>query len=216
MSLADHPTVRAVRRRQPLPQTGPVSAAWLRQLCLDAGADDVGFVSLDRPEIADQRDTILAAYPPARTLVALVCRMNREPVVNVNRSVSNLEFHHTTDHVNEVARAVVRRLADGGIRGLNPPAGFPMEMANFPGKIWVVSHKPVAAGLGRMGIHRNVIHPKFGNFIILGTVLLAADMATWLGFLRKEKSIVWAIVRRRVRVKGKLSLLTAFGKCFPS
>src|SRR4030095_13261606 len=30
----------------------------------------------------------------------------------------------------------------------------------------------VAAGLGHMGIHRNVIHPKFGNFILLGTVLV--------------------------------------------
>ncbi len=31
-----------------------------------------------------------------------------------------------------------------------------MEMDNFPGRLWVVSHKPVAveAGLGRMGIHR--------------------------------------------------------------
>ena len=40
--------------------------------------------------------------------------------------------------------------------------GFPMEMDRFPGKIWVVSHKrvAVAAGLGRMGIHRNVIHPN--------------------------------------------------------
>src|SRR3954463_14211515 len=40
----------------------------------------------------------------------------------------------------------------------------------------VVSHKPVAvaAGLGMMGIHRNVIHPKFGNFILLGSVLIDA------------------------------------------
>ena len=45
---------------------------------------------------------------------------------------------------------------------------------------------------------------------------VTADAATWLGFLRKEKSIVWAIVRRKVRVKGKLSLLSAFGKCFPT
>ena len=45
---------------------------------------------------------------------------------------------------------------------------------------------------------------------------IRADAATWLGFLRKERSIVAAILRRRVRVKGKLSLLTAFGKCFPS
>ncbi len=53
-------------------------------------------------------------------------------------------------------------------------AGFPMEMTRWPGKIWVISHKPVAvaAGLGQMGIHRNVIHPKFGNFILLGTVAI--------------------------------------------
>jgi len=43
-----------------------------------------------------------------------------------------------------------------------------------------------------------------------------ADAATWVGFLRKEKSIVWAILRRKIRVKGRLSLLSAFGKCFPS
>ena len=57
--------------------------------------------------------------------------------------------------------------------------GFPMEVGRFPDKIWVVSHKPVAvaAGLGQMGIHRNVIHPKFGNFILLGTVLIEAEVA---------------------------------------
>ncbi|MEO2091475.1 MAG: SCP2 sterol-binding domain-containing protein, partial [Gemmataceae bacterium] len=45
---------------------------------------------------------------------------------------------------------------------------------------------------------------------------ITADADTWCGFLRKERSIVWAIVRRRVKVKGPLKLLTAFGKCFPS
>jgi len=53
--------------------------------------------------------------------------------------------------------------------------GFPMEMyQSGGGAIWVVSHKPVAveAGLGHLGIHRNLIHPKFGNFVLLGTVLL--------------------------------------------
>ena len=52
-----------------------------------------------------------------------------------------------------------------------------MEQDRYPGKIWVVSHKPVAvaAGLGRMGIHRNVIHPKFGNFVLLGTFLVGAE-----------------------------------------
>ena len=27
-----------------------------------------------------------------------------------------------------------------------------------------------------MGIHRNVIHAKFGNFILLGTILIAAEV----------------------------------------
>jgi Fe-S-cluster-containing hydrogenase component 2 len=64
---------------------------------------------------------------------------------------------------------------------MNPSAGFPMEQDRYPGKIWVVGHKPVAveAGLGRMGIHRNVIHPRFGNFIVLGTVLLDAEATSY-------------------------------------
>ena len=43
------------------------------------------------------------------------------------------------------------------------------------------SHKPVAvaAGLGHMGIHRNVIHPRFGNFILLGTVLIGAEATAY-------------------------------------
>ncbi len=56
-----------------------------------------------------------------------------------------------------------------------------MEMDNFPGRLWVVSHKPVAveAGLGRIGIHRNVIHPRLGNFIVLCTVLLDAEATAY-------------------------------------
>jgi Fe-S-cluster-containing hydrogenase component 2/putative sterol carrier protein len=55
---------------------------------------------------------------------------------------------------------------------------FPMEMYQSPGSaVWVVSHKPIAveAGLGHMGIHRNLIHPKFGNFVLLGTVLVDCE-----------------------------------------
>jgi putative sterol carrier protein len=43
-----------------------------------------------------------------------------------------------------------------------------------------------------------------------------ADSRTWLGFLAKERSLVWALVRRKIRLKGSPSLLRAFGKCFPS
>ncbi len=42
-----------------------------------------------------------------------------------------------------------------------------------------------------------------------------ADAATWLGFVRKEKSLVWALLRRKIRLTGSPKHLVAFGKCFP-
>jgi ferredoxin len=182
VQLAEHPTVKRFHERtSALPEGGAtftLDADWLRRLCLEAGADDVGFVEINRSEIADQREDILAVFPRTKSLVSLVCRMNREPIRSPARSVANLEFHDTGDHVNEVARKIVAALEQRGIRALNPAMGFPMEMDRFPGKVWVVSHKPVAvaAGLGQMGIHRNVIHPKFGSFILLGTILLDAEV----------------------------------------
>lgn len=177
-ALDDHPTVRAVRALPVVGAPGALDAAWLLRLARAAGADDAGVVSLDRPELADQVADVRAAFPKCRAVLSIVCRMNRTAVVSPARAVSNLEFHQTTDRANEVAREVVRRLTEAGVPALNPAAGFPMDMAQFPGKVWVVSHKPVAvaAGLGRMGIHRNVIHPKYGNFIILATVLLGVDV----------------------------------------
>ena len=43
-----------------------------------------------------------------------------------------------------------------------------------------------------------------------------ADSRTWLGFLAKERSLVWALARRTIRLKGSPRLLRAFGTCFPS
>ena len=45
---------------------------------------------------------------------------------------------------------------------------------------------------------------------------VTADAQTWLGFLAKEKSLVWALLTRRIRMQGSPKLLVAFGKCFPS
>src|SRR5262245_4401278 len=183
MNLAEHPTVRRFHDNHGEQSAPPavLDAAWLRQLCLDCGADDAGLVEIGRPALDDQRADVLRSFPQTKTLLSFVCRMNRGPIRSPARSASNLEFHASYDHANEVARKVVVALEEWGARAMNPSAGFPMEMDRFPGKIWVVSHKPVAvaAGLGRMGIHRNVIHPRFGNFIVLGTVLIDAEATAY-------------------------------------
>ena len=178
--IADHPTVRAVlaRKRE---QPGAVDAGWLREVCLAAGADDVAFASVANPELASEREHVEAALPGVRSYISLVVRMNRDNVRSTARSVANLEFHRTGEIINEAAHRITRALEDAGHRAVNPSAMFPMEMDQFPGRIWVVAHKPVAvaAGLGVMGIHRNVIHPKFGNFILLGTILIDAEITEY-------------------------------------
>lgn len=159
-----------------------LDAVWLRKLCLEAGADDVGFVDVDRPALAGERPHIEQAFPPARSLISFAMRMNRENVRSPARSVANLEFHQTGDDVNSVARRITAALERAGIRAMNPAMTFPMEADRWGfERMWVVAHKPiaVAAGLGRMGIHRLVIHPRFGSFIFLGTILVGAEISAY-------------------------------------
>lgn len=179
----DHPTVKRLREREQnqteSATTQILNRDWLKELCLEMGADDVGFVGIDQSAIAQQRSELLTAFSHTKSLISFVYRMNRENVRNPARSVANLEFHHTGEEINTIAHKIVRTLEAQGVRAINPAMGFPMEAKNFPDKCWVVSHKPVAvaAGLGHMGIHRNVIHPQFGNFILLGTILMDAEVS---------------------------------------
>jgi len=172
MKLDTHPTVLALsgQSRERAPEV--VDADWLRSIALEAGADDVGFVPLDTPGLEEEAIELRKAFPAAQTLVSFVVRMNRESVRSPMRSVANRTFHDTGERAEHVADVVARRLEDAGVGAINPSMAFPMEMDRFPGRTWIVSHKRVAeaAGLGKMGLHRNLIHPRFGNFILLGTV----------------------------------------------
>lgn len=184
MNIEDHPTVkrmRAIADARIENEEGGIDAGWLRRLALECGADDAGLVEIKRPALDSQRDELLHHYPWIKTLLGFVVRMNREPIRSPARSVANIEFHHSGLEVDEVGRRVVQRLEAKGIRAVSPAMGFPMEMYQFPSGIWIVSHKTVAvaAGLGHMGIHRNLIHPKFGNFVLLGTVLIGAEAAEY-------------------------------------
>ena len=154
-------------------------ATALRELCLRCGADDAGFVSIDDPRVASERDSVLRAFPSARTLIAICQRMQVENVRSPQRSVANQAFHTTGHEVDETCRRIVLDLERHGVRAGNPSMAFPMELADpDDARPWVVSHKVVAeaAGLGRIGLHRSVIHPRFGSFVLLGTVVLYAGI----------------------------------------
>jgi ferredoxin len=178
MQLEEHPTVKHYREKQADdPAASPkinLDATWLKNIALDAGADDVALVEIDRPEIADYRKDILEIFPRTRSLMSIVCKLHPENIRCVSRDVSDQEFLQIFEKANSVSRQITQTLHENDVAALNPSCGFPMNMAKWPGKMWPMSHKPiaVAGGLGKLGHHRLLIHPKFGSFVILNTLLL--------------------------------------------
>ncbi len=183
IKLADHATVRTLKARNGVGpyNTEEVDSDWLREVALEAGADDVGFVSLDDPAVASERDYVREALPGAQSLIAVCLRSNRENMRSVTRSVASHELFTVRDRVDLVTREIARRLEDIGVRAVSPPMDVPMEASRYPDRMWIVSQKTVAvaAGLGHMGIHRNVIHPRYGTFIGLGTVLVQPRLSAY-------------------------------------
>ncbi len=185
MKLEDHPTVKWYREKGQTSQEGDGSRNLahqsLRILCMEAGADDAGFVDIDRPAIADQREELLDVLPGAKTLVYLVYRVNREHLRTPAHSITNLEFQQVWKDANRKTREVAARLQRLKFRALNIPVGFPMEMDRWPERPWLTVDKTnaVEAGLGRMGWNRLVLHPKFGSGVILGTVVTDAELTSY-------------------------------------
>jgi epoxyqueuosine reductase len=169
---------RAAAAGGPAGGTTPLDAAWLRETCLSAGLDDVGFVALETPGLEGERDYVLEALPGTRSLIAFCVRTSRDNVRSRSISIGNRDVATTQELAHEAARHICLELQRRNVRALYPATGFPMEVHRFPGRSWVVSHKlvAVAAGLGHLGVHRNVIHPRFGNFIVLGTILIDAPI----------------------------------------
>jgi epoxyqueuosine reductase len=153
-----------------------LDARWLRELCLAAGADDAGFVALDTPGLEGERDHVLEALPGTRSLISVCVRLARDNFRSRATSNVNTEMDTAIPVLDRIGHRISVALQDRGFRTLYPSVTFPMEAHRLPARSWAVSHKPVAvaAGLGHMGIHRCVIHPEFGSFIGLGTILTEA------------------------------------------
>lgn len=159
------------------PTRRTVTHEWLRDVCLEAGAGDAGTVEIDREELGDERDHARRIFPHTRTLLSIVTSSNPDAIRSVSRATANLAWHHNHVELDEVTNRVVHRLNAAGIRAVATSIGFPMR--HEPGQTtWEIAHKVVAvqAGMGHMGINRNVIHPRFGNFVLLETVLIDADV----------------------------------------
>ena len=186
MKLTDHPAVKRYFEKKSqtgaanLPET--LDSQWVRQIVLNAGADDVGLASIDSPALDPYRAKMLTLFPEAKTCISVVCRMNPINVQSPFRQQYEAEYHHMYDEVDQVARRAAVRLADRGIRAMDIGSSYPMNYEYWPNtEMWCVSHKPVAiaSGMGRMGLHHLVVHERFGSFIALATILLDREVTSY-------------------------------------
>ena len=155
-----------------------ISSDELKKICIDEGVDDVGFVEIERRALGSVKDEVLALYPKTKTIISICIRTNPENVQGLSRSLANEEFHKTYDELSIHARKIVKRLNEIGIRAVSCHPTFPMDTDRWAGKIWEISHKPIAeqAGIGKMGINRMVLHPKFGTHILLDSILIDSEL----------------------------------------
>ncbi len=186
MNLQEHPTVKRYFEKKGISRPDEpaerLDSAWVRQVVMDAGADDVGLASIDNPVLAEYRKKFLTVFPEARTCISVICRMNPENVRSPLRQQYEMEYHDMFAEADHVARRATARFAAKGIRAMNCTSSYPMNMENFPNlEMWYIHHKPiaVAAGKGMMGVHHLVVHEKFGPMMSLSSILLDREVTEY-------------------------------------
>lgn len=123
---------REVADAQPRPSP-PVrlATAEVKELCRELGAEDAGFVEVDRAALGTQREAAEHLLPGARALVSLVIATNRDNLLAPPRSVANSRFHQDGERLAVAAHDIARALRRLGVRAVVTSVGFPMETGRW-------------------------------------------------------------------------------------
>ena len=157
----------------------PVPLAELRRRILEIGVDDVGFVSVDHPALAHELEEIRYVYPHARTLIVMIGEENKAAMQSRYLPSANHELYECEERLFHWGHAVVKLVQSLGGAGLTTTIGWPQEVSQrWADKIWPLSHKLAAqaAGLGIIGTSRNFLHPRYGAYCLIDTVLTNLEL----------------------------------------
>ena len=185
MKLNDHPTVKWYRKQNEETENyflQNIDAKWLKELCLEEGASDVGLISIDNPDISEnEKEELFELLPTVRSVISLAFQLNSEALKTKAHSIANLEYNLAFGQANNICRRIARRLQRNRIRALNTTTGFPFEADRWPKKMWLIPDKKMAerAGLGKMGWNRLVLHPQHGASVVLGNILIDREMTAY-------------------------------------
>ncbi len=179
MKLSSHPTVKAYNENRKVSQKNVTIASsdLIKQIAIDAGADDVGLIEFSRNSVKEYYPDLQSVMHDTKSLMILALRINRNPLRSIPHSVADQEFQRVWGNYKALSGQIVEKLNGAGIKAVAMPAGFPMEMKRWPDTVWMTNEKlfAVEAGLGQMGMNRLILHPQYGAAVVFGTILLASE-----------------------------------------
>ncbi|MCL5966372.1 MAG: epoxyqueuosine reductase [Deltaproteobacteria bacterium] len=150
----------------------------IRSYAMGLGIDDAGFASAAdyRSPRSPRLETI---FPGVRSLIVLAYREiesceSPDMHIALNGRLDLMEFSRGCNY--RLARFLEREY---GARAMTVPVSYPMDMGRTTkGTVGQVSlrHAAVTAGLGILGRHNLVVHPRFGSRVIFSAVLTDLDL----------------------------------------
>jgi len=153
----------------------------IRAKGLELGADAVGFAAIDDYASVRARNprTIL---PTVRSMVVLGYRELDGPIESDNARASFAARMGTMELGTRNNYLLARQIEDRcRVKATPVPFSYPLDMGSEArGLIGDISlrHAAVAAGLGVLGRHNLVIHPRFGTRIVFTAILTELDLGS--------------------------------------
>jgi len=151
----------------------------IHEFALSIGLDDVGFASVS--DYNSPRTTkIEEIFPGAKSMVIMVMREmshceSPNPQIAMSGRIDIMEFgRHCTFSLSKFIETKC------GGKAMGIPLSYPLEMdpAKNMGVVADISlrHAAVAAGLGALGRHNLVIHPRLGSQIVFCGILTDLEL----------------------------------------
>ncbi|MCP3965839.1 MAG: hypothetical protein GY750_01755 [Lentisphaerae bacterium] len=106
-------------------------------------------------------------------------------------SVLNNEFGCITKRINKISAKIAHKLLDKRRAAAHMQAAFPAETSNNLRRSWPISHKLAAeaAGLGKPGLSRIILHSEFGAFLCFSAVIIDQEVTSYDKPLEKSLCI---------------------------
>jgi epoxyqueuosine reductase QueG len=151
----------------------------VKDLTLKLGANIVGIGSAEAMNReAREMQKPDQSLPDTKAIISFGLRMLHSIFKTPNIRISRASYVYLHEELDNIAWKVAAFLEERGFNAILIPSAVPVEMMERGGVLGDISHRHAAvqAGLGRIGLSHNFLHPQFGARVRLGSVLTTAPL----------------------------------------